>query len=329
MPTESSTAPEYLCLVEESAYGTPVTPLVPGTNQLYIRLTESNSFSVIAESVQQEIPFGGGFDVPADVVADNYTVVGSLKTLLYPSQAAFLLGWSLTRVNVGGTVPWTTSEPPYDLASVSAYHAIRRRDGTWKYTYYPGGKVTSGKLSVSRGDPKAKLELGLQFQKEIGNVIDASSDLTTTTFPISPADTVYPIGPYLHGHTAANVLFGGTALVQYESLELSWTNKLDPRWFESHWLSILGCHGREFSADIALLLKATPNMRDIYMGLADKAVDVTFTNGTHSAVINMNGKNHLKKAPYDLQLGKEFMQPITIRNRWDGSVPGDITVTTT
>src|SRR4051812_36817788 len=122
-------AREFLWIVKESSLGTVMTSPTAGTDSIYIPLVDGNSFSMVAEPVIEEIPYGGGLAVAAEAISDHYGCKGQLKTKLYPSQAAMLLGLLMTRVD-GAGAPWITSEPTGDLASVSIYHAVRRSDGT-------------------------------------------------------------------------------------------------------------------------------------------------------------------------------------------------------
>src|SRR3954447_14001739 len=105
-------APEFLWIVKESALGTVMTSPVAGTDSIYIRLSDGNSFGMVAEPVIEEIPYGGGFAVTAEAVSDHYGCKGQLKTKLYPGQAELLLALLTERVNAGQTAPWTTPELP-------------------------------------------------------------------------------------------------------------------------------------------------------------------------------------------------------------------------
>src|SRR3954471_13363187 len=116
-------AREFLWIVKESALGTVMTSPVAGTDSIYIRLIDGNSFGMVAEPVIEEIPYGGGYAVTAEAVSDHYACKGQLKTKLYPSQAPLLLPWAVTRINDDQDAPWETTEPAGDLASCSVYHA--------------------------------------------------------------------------------------------------------------------------------------------------------------------------------------------------------------
>ena len=178
----NSTAREFLYIVQESALGTPVTSPTIGTNSIFIRLPDSNAFSMVAEPVQQEIMYGGGLAKTAEIVSDHYQLQGTLKTNLYAAQAQFLLNWSAQEINSGGTSPWTTSELPSDLASCSIYHAIRMNDGSYLRKVYSGAKVSSWQIEVSRQSTYATSVLGITACTQTGYGT-LTGDPTTTPFP--------------------------------------------------------------------------------------------------------------------------------------------------
>src|SRR4051794_24215485 len=152
-------AREFLWIVKESALGTPMTSPTAGTDSIYVRLIDGNSFGMVAEPVIEEIPYGGGFAVQSEAISDHYGCKGQLKTKLYPAQALMLLPWAVSRINAGQTTPWTTTEPAGDLASCSVYHAVRRSDGTYSRKRFAGCKVAGARIEVSRQSTTATLTL--------------------------------------------------------------------------------------------------------------------------------------------------------------------------
>lgn len=324
-----ATQREWLQLVVESSYGTKKAFPTPGTDSIYCVLPESNSFTAIAVPDIVETPFGGGFDVPVEAQADSHTVVGRLSTFIYPSQAAFLLKWALQRINTGQTTPYVTTEPPGDLASLTAYHGVPRHDGTVQRKKYPGGKCEGLELSCSRQDPRLKATFDVVFQKEVGHAADSSSDPDSSEAP-EPAETDYPAGgPYLFSHTAGALLWNAVALAQYESLSLSVKNVLDPRKWETKWLASCSCNGRKSTLSADLRFKATPNLRADFQAVTARSLAVTWNNGANTLTVGYSGKNHLSQLPFDLPLGREFVHKAQWSNRWDRATSTDVTVATT
>lgn len=326
-----SCARESLVLMHESAYGTPV--LTSGvvdytatTSTFVIPLVESNSFQADFVPSIVFIPFGGGLDVHYDAVADQYGVTAQFQTLAYPSLLAFLLDAACTRINTGQTSPWTTTEPACDLASIAAYHTFKMRSGTQKRRKLTGGKIQTLTVSASRQDPRVKVSGTIVFQKETGNAAEASSDPDGTEFPL-PADTNLPTGPYLFSHTSANFKRISTAVASYSSVGVTINNKLAPEWFESKFISICSALGREATMTADLLLKSSPDWRSDYQALTTRAYSLKFDNGTKSSLIDFGNSNTVTGLPYELPLGKEFMQKVTITNRWNASASTDIAIT--
>lgn len=304
--------------VRESSYGTKMASPVAGTDSIYVLLPESDSFNAVATPVPFMTPYGGGFDIPADLSIDHHNATGKLQTLLYPDQVNFWLGLALTRINTAQTSPFTTTEPPGDLASFTLYHAVKTRTGSWKRFRFAGAKVKTLAIAVSRQDPRAKLSVDLVFQKQAGHAVGATADPDATEFPL-PAESAYPSGPYLLSETSGEFKRAGTALSHYQSLTLTVNNVLDPLPFEDPWLKTCGAHGRNTTLDATLLYKTTPDqLADLQAGTA-RAFVLKFTKGTKVLTIDLLGNNHISEAGFSLGLGKEYLQNIKIQNKWDRS----------
>jgi hypothetical protein len=315
-------------MVEETSYGVVNPTPVKGTSLFYARLPDSNSFSMVLDPVYDTIAYGGGLAVDADFQSDHAEARGTLSTYLYPSQTLFLLGWGLTRVDAGQTLPWVTTNLPNDLASISIYHGFVTADGVWKRRHWTGCKCLSFKLDINRGAPMMKFSAEVQAQKPIGNAYDSSTDPTATEFPF-PAETDFPLGPWLFGQSAGLFTLNTAVRVSYESLSIAVTNVHDPRFFEGHFLQSCTCHGRKATLDAALRLKNVPDDRAAYEALTAMGCSVGFTAASHTLTLQFNAQNRIGKLPRDLPLGKEFMQNLSLMNLWDPAAPGDVGFTYT
>lgn len=319
----ASTAREFLLIVQESALGTPVASPVIGTNSIFIRLVDGNAFSMVAEPVQMEIAYGGGLAKTSEIVSDHYQLQGTLKTVLYASQAQFLLNWAAQEINTAQTVPWTTTELPADLVSCSIYHAIRMNDGTFLKKVYSGAKVSSWQIQVSRQSTYATISIGITACTQTG--IGTLSGDPTTLLP-TPTETQMPLGPYTFAQTAGGLTVGGVARTQYGALTIAVQNALDGQWFESAGLSILNYHGRKSKLNADLYLKVTPDDRSAYEASTAGAASVVFTNGVtgQNLTLQFNGQNKITKLPYDLPLNTAFLQKLELTNVFDQSAAQDI-----
>ena len=189
---------EFLFLVQESAYKTPVSsPVVWPTasaNAFYIRLDGANVFTMRPRPVMVAVPYGGGVAIDAFRVSDKIECKGRLVTKLYAGPLSqFLLQWGSLQVNTAQTSPWTTTEPAGDLASVAIYHAITRSDGSIKRRVYLGCKVDGWDIDVSEEGTIATLSMDISGSTPQGNQFDSSTDPTSATFP-APTDAQMPTG---------------------------------------------------------------------------------------------------------------------------------------
>jgi hypothetical protein len=319
-------AREYLLVVQESAFLTPAA-LSVGTNASFIRLSDG-SFNMVAVPTLAEIPYGGGFAVPAEMIADHYACAGQLKTKLYGSQAKFLMGWATTRINGAQTAPWTTTEPPGDLASCSVYHAVQNPDNaTYRLKRFAGTKVNGVSIEVSRDATVAMITLDLLAAQEFGNAMEGTVDPLPAEFP-PPAETDYPVGPYTFHQTAGFLSVGGATRTLYDDLRWEVRNALDGRWFEAQHLAVTRSLGRRTTLNSNLMLKSSPDDRPPYEGVIAQAVTFGMHNGVagQNMTVTMNAQNTITGLPYNLPMANIFMQPITITNRWDPLAAGDITV---
>ena len=332
---------EYLMLVKESAYLTPkATPVTWNTgvtyglanaDAYYVRLDGGNAFSMRARPTGiVNVPYGGGFDVPAYMISDKQECKGQLTTKLCVGQAPFLLSWLCDRV-VGGTSPWTTTIPVGDLASCSIYHAIVRPDGSVKRTLFQGAKCDSGTITVTESSTVATLQLNLTAAVKQGNQFDSSSDPTSSVFP-APADIDFPTDPYvfLHAGGTSYVTYGGAVRTQFTDLTLTVTNELARRWFANRYLQVLSFVGRKTSVACKLLYPlAAQDDRTNYEGLATNTCSVELNNGAHGVTFNFNANNVLTPFEDDLSLNDLYFESSTSNAQWDPVAGSDFTLTVT
>ncbi len=327
-------AREFLMVVQESAFKTPVTtPTIWTTATVYgltnfqgayVRLADGNAFTMRSRPIRVTTPYGGGVAIAAYDVADKQQIHGRLRIKLTVGQAPFWLAWAMTRVGSG--TPWTTTEPVGDLASCTIYHAKQHADGTYKRTGYFGTKVASWSLSVSEASTEAVLELDLIAAYQEGNQFDSSTDPTAIIFP-APADNNMPIDPYvfLHGGGTNFVTFGGTVRTQFTELAMASQNVLASRYFANRYLSMIRFMGRASTVKIKNLYVDDTD-RTHYEGLATGTCSIEMNNGTHGFTINYNSTNILDPLEDDLPLADLYMESITSNNRWDATAGSDFTL---
>lgn len=321
----NSAAREFLYVVQESALNTPLTTPSIGTTSLFIRLVDGNSFSMVATPVQEEIPYGGGLAKISEIVSDHYSCTGTLKTKLYGSQAAFLMGWSTTEINAGQTLPWTTSELPNDLASCSVYHGIQTSTGVFLKKAFSGCKVGSAQIEVSRQSTTAMLTLQLTACAQT-----AYGTLTgdpTTALP-TPTEAEMPLGPYTFSMLSGGLSVASASRTMFSSFSANIQNTLDGQWFESPSLLLLNYHGRKSKVNADLYLKLSPDDRSAYESGAATQLSVVFTNGVsgQNMTLDFKSQNKIVELPFDLPIGSAFQQKLGVSGVLDQSAGTDLAV---
>jgi hypothetical protein len=329
---------EFLLLVQESAYKTPVTsPTVynytspPSTpSAFYIRLDGSNAFTMRPRPMMVAVPYGGGLASDAFRVADKMECKGRLVTKLYAGPLSqFLLQWAAQTINPTQTLPWTTTEPAADLASVSVYHAIQRSDGSIKRRVYLGTKVEGWDLEVSEDGTIAMLNLDLLASTPQGNQFDGSTDPTATTFPV-PTDSPnqMPINPYVFIH-ASGGLTVGSARTQFQALKLSSKNQIARRFWANRFVNLMRFVGRSTTLEAVNVYASSPDDRTSYEGLTNETTSVSLNNGTHSITINMNTASVVTTFEDQLPLNDLYTQTMTVTNQWDPTAGSDLALSFT
>jgi hypothetical protein len=314
----ASAAREYLMVVEESAYGTPVsTPTIWTTattyglanaQAYYCRLDESNAFTMGPDPIQKELMYGGGVAVPAIRVSDKLECKGSLKMQLTVLTAPFWLSWCGIKINAGQTAPWVTTEPPNDLASCTIYHAIEMINGTVKRRGFLGVKPDGFTLESSADGTTWTLTIPLVGSQPIGNQFNSATDPTAGTFPV-PLETYFPVDPFLFQHGNGLFTIGGSARTQYTSQKISVANKMYGQYFPSTapFLSMYHMAGRTVDVDSKIIYSTSPDDRTTYEGLTHETASFGLNNGTHGFVMNMESTNVYTKVREDLPIDNLYM----------------------
>jgi len=329
---------EFLLLVQESAYKTPVaSPTVynytspPSTpSAFYIRLDGANTFTMRPRPVMVAVPYGGGVAIDAFRVSDKIECKGRLVTKLYAGPLSqFLLQWAAQPINAGQTSPWTTTEPAGDLASVAIYHAITRSDGSIKRRVYLGTKVDGWDVDVSEDGTIATLSMDLSASTPQGNQFDSSTDPTAVTFP-APTDSPnqMPINPYLFVHASGGLTIG-TSRTQFQSLKLSSKNRIARRFWANRFVNLMRFVGRETTLQAVNFYSPTPDDRTAYEGLTTETTSLTLNNGTHSLEVSMNTASVISQFEDQLPLNDLYTQTMTITNQWDATAGSDLAFTFT
>jgi hypothetical protein len=332
-------ARQFLMAVIESSYGTPKASPVLGTDSFFLRLDQDNAFTMEAAPVPVPIMYGGGTAIEAESVVDEVACAGAFAFRLYPGiWSEILLKWAIVQVNSGRTLPWVTTDaagvmPPTDLASLSFYHAMMKEDGTFVRTRYAGVKCDSWEIGASdSGEGRVWTLRGTCTGiRPVGNPWDSSSDPLVAEFP-DPLETNYPTGPYLFSHLGSGtgtVTVGTNRATSCKSLTIRGTNRMSGNRYTSRFLQTYRYVGRQTSADLVLRYRGTPDDRASWR--AQTALDCEFLldNGSKTVKIDFHANNVLRPWARQLPNDGEYLQALSLANRFSAAAGTDITLTTT
>lgn len=318
---------EFLWVIKESAYLTQKGTPTAGTDSIYIRLDGANRFTLRPMPTQRAVAFGGGFAVQGYTVSDKMAVgVGQLAVTLCYSQAKLLLDWACTRINAGQTTPWTTTEPPGDLASCTVYHGVMRDDGTIRRRRYKGVKVHNWRLASSADSGLTTLTMGVLAAKMDSNAVDSSSDPDATAFP-APADTAFPTDPLLFVETNGGISVGGSTVLYCQGIDLNVTNAMATRTWNNRFVQVDRIRGRKSTLTAQVLYTASPSWRALYEALTTRAASFAWTNGVNTVTLDYKSNNIISGVEDQLQPGDLYDQAVTLESQYDTSAGTDLAFT--
>ena len=315
-------AREWLYIQTESAYNTPTASPTVGTNAFYVRLDGGNAFTMRPRPVMVAVPYGGGLAIDAFRVSDKTECKGKLTTKVYAgAYSQFLVQWAAQLINAGQTIPWTTTEPPGDLASCWICHAIQRSDGTYVKRSYSGAKVDGYTFQVDENGTIASLSLD----------ISASTPSAVGSPPATaaPTDAQMPSGPYVFTHASGGLVIASSR-TQFQSIQISGRNTLARRFWANQFIQLLRLTGRSHTLQALNYYLASPNDRTGYEALTVQTpATFTISNGTHSIAWNFETNSVFTSVEDQLPLNDLYLQTLTVQNQYDSTNNADLALTFT
>ena len=310
---------QWAMLLTESSYKTPVTATTAGVDHLVLELLDDD-------------PIGGMEVVPANeqlyswlacgepdrAIGETSAIEGTIRTLLYPEQANLLLGWAYRPVAdqgvTGFEIPWVTSEPAGQFASMAMDYSYRDDAGTERKARLLGGKVTGATLTAARGTRDGAFVLELQ-------VTFSERTTTTTTAPLA---ATYPTGaPYFLSATSGNVAINSTVISDYDSLTIAGAYTTNARYDEATVVSRIRHHRQEYTLQLASLLKFTPDWRALMLDRTTfpAAVTLDYPGGTgeQSITFDFGANSRVTDGGWTraLPIAADRTQQLTILSQYD------------
>lgn len=215
--------------------GTGSTPTPTTSTVLWIELTGPDSYVLDADPKRWTIRTADGGNLRTQRGSHRKGFTGSLNTLLYPSQAAQLLGWFMTPTGSGAS----KALPSFTCDFWNGRRAIRTL----------GVRVSKGtiKSTDSDTDPNVMLSLELLGKSQV-------DDGTITL--AEPAISVFPLAteiPFNHTHMSGHLTIAGSGRTGIKSATVEVNNVLYAPFFESTTIDRASYNGRDVGATLELV----------------------------------------------------------------------------
>lgn len=267
----------------------------------WCRLHADDAFTMRPAPLAQIIRSADGGNRRRQRVAARTAYAGQLTTLMYPTQAAVLLGAAFT----------LTSN---DLGSYTLdfFDSVRVQG-------YLGAKVKSLKIVSQADQDYLIVQIGWVAQR-----LDAS--LTTLAQPL---DNVFPSEvPYEHVETDGLVTVGGSAIGLYRGITVDVTNVLTGTWDEKRYITSCYYGGRDVDVQVDLQYVSTAFRAALE---AQTALTVSLgwarTSPTKSVTLDLKTKDYVAVVADRIPLSGPAYQTVSIESFYDQGAGTDCALT--
>lgn len=309
---------ELVRFTKETTYGTFVGSSPAAGTQYDLFLPTGDDMTVRVEPKFWMIRDAGQGNRLVKKNVGRKSVGGGISTLLFPSQAPFIVGLG---TGLTGTAPC------YDLPSFTVDHVIYTDGCAVIGKRYLGCKFADFSLSCSDSDSDPMVMVKGSI---IGSVAE---DITLTDFP-NPNLSAYPgDDPYLIYNTAENTgaLVIGTTRHNYKNLQVDIKNVVKPFGGEQRFNQLVGYFGRDVSFSTTVLHASNAD-RAAYEAGTKEAVSVTFDNGTNKCKLDFGTNVNFDAVRDRHPLDDYFLQDLSFSSLLDpttGPPATDLAVTFT
>lgn len=285
----------WLEVIAETSYGV----FASGGAKWFPRLTGDNSFTPRVVPARTVIRSADAGNRRIQVLANRLVIAGTLKTELYPTQAAYII-----------TAATTLTSNQLGSYSFQYYDSTRVQR-------YLGGICSGMRISSTAQGDKVSVETDWIFQ---------SLDATFTVFA-QPAQSNYPVeNPYAHVNSKGLVTLGGTPVTLYKECSVSLSNMLSPTWDESTTISACYYSGRDL--DFTLVPQYTAaTFRTDYETQVPLTWIIAWGIATpHSVTITGEASGYIASIGDDLPLGGAAYQSLANQIFFDKTAATDFSI---
>lgn len=302
---------QMLRLTQETTYNTFQTS-APSNQQALIYLPMGDGCTIQKTPMYIPLRDAGQGNRMTRRLLGRYTVGGSIKTPLFPSQAALLLGWASTFV---GTTPCL------NLHSFTVDRVMFLDDTcTPIYQRTTGCKIDKFDLMADATDSGFLLNCSIDV---MGSIYDDT--ITVTDFP-TPSYTSYPVdNPYEFFHLAGNLTINA-ARTNFSSFSLSIDNILKSFAQETPNVGNIDYFGRDITWSSKVKYKSAADRQTWNTG-ALFPVSAEFNNGAHSVTFNLEASNSFTGVGDSMPIDDYFTQTISGQALLDQTANTDLAIT--
>lgn len=285
----------WIKVFAETSYGV----FASGGATWYPRLFGGNAFTPRVVPARTVLRSADAGNRRIQVVANRNVIVGTLKTLLYPTQAAYIM-----------TAASTLTSNALGSYSFEYWDSIR----AWRLL---GGMCSGMRLSSSAQADAVSLETDWIFQ---------SLDATFTTFA-QPAQSVYPTeNPYQHVNSAGIITLGGSAVTKYKQIDINLKNTLVGTWDELSNISACYYCGRDLDFTLTPQYVAT-TFRTDYEDQTPLTWVIEWANAVpHSVTITGEASGYIDTISDDLPLDGPGYQALANQIFFDKTASADFSI---
>lgn len=287
-------AQSWLRMTSESTYGT----YNAGGTATWFRLVGNNAFTPRSVPQRSVIRSADSGNRRRQQVANRKVIVGNLNTAFYPTQAAAILGATLT----------LTSN---DLASYTLdfYDSVQ-------VMRFLGAKVSALTLNSNAQQDWVSAQIAFVIQSK------------GTTTLAAPTDSNFPTEvPYQHYESKGQFTLSAAAITKYSDVSLTVNNVLKGTWDEDQWITSLYYCGR----DVDLTYNPqylVSTMRTNYEGQSALTYSLAWVRAAGlTTTIDMKTKAYIGSLQDDLPLDGPGYQRVNGEIFYDSAATTDVAFT--
>jgi hypothetical protein len=293
-------AQQWLRLTRENAYGVR-NPSPSGSDVLWIRLYQANPFGMRPVPQRQIIRSADAGNRRRQVVAARKVLTGTLNTLLYPSQASYLMT-ALTTFSSNDLNSYTIDY--FDSTRIQGYLGCKARVGTIT------SQATQDYLTIS--------------VDWIGQQLDSSF----VSFA-QPVDGNFPLEvPYEHAESAGQMTVGGSTLSLYNSCGVTIGNVIVGTWDEQPYITRAYYCGRDVNFSFGAQYIAT-TFRTAFEAQSTLTCSLKWNrpSGPNSVTLNCETKTYIGSISDQIPLDGPAYQTVAFESFYDVGGSTDLAVT--